>query len=195
MMNRTASLVVIGILVAAVAAGAFLLMGSSQTQVCKDAMMKEPAKEQIMEKEPAQEQSMVKDLFILKSVDGGEISLAQLQQSGKPVLVYFFATWCPTCERDLRSLNSVYEKYQGKVEVVVIGFDPTENAEQIRQYRQGRGYTWQFAEYNKDALLHFKIVTQSTKIGIDAKGNEIFRDGYSVLSESDWTARLDKLLA
>jgi hypothetical protein len=54
---------------------------------------------------------------------------------------------------------------------------------------------WAFAEYNKDALLHFKIITQSTKIGLDAKGNEIFRDGYGVLSGSDWAARLDKLLA
>jgi len=191
-MTKTLLLAIVGIIVVGAIGGLFLL-NSTQQQVSKDVMVKDVSKEQAMQKEPPQ--AMAKEAFTLRNVNGDQISLAELQKSGKPVLIYFFATWCPVCEKDLRSLNSTYQKYQGKIEVVVVGFDPTETSEQIRQYRQGRGYTWAFAEYNKDALLHFKIITQSTKIGLDAKGNEIFRDGYGVLSGSDWAARLDKLLA
>jgi len=191
-MTKTLLLAIVGIIVVGAIGGLFLL-NSTQQQVSKDVMVKDVSKEQAMQKEPPQ--AMAKEAFTLRNVNGDQISLAELQKSGKPVLIYFFATWCPVCEKDLRSLNSTYQKYQGKIEVVVVGFDPTETSEQISQYRQSRGYMWAFAEYNKDALLHFKIITQSTKIGLDAKGNEVFRDGYGVLSGSDWAARLDKLLA
>ena len=191
-MTKTLLLAIVGIIVVGAIGGLFLL-NSTQQQVSKDVMVKDVSKEQAMQKEPPQ--AMAKEAFTLRNVNGDQISLAELQKSGKPVLIYFFATWCPVCEKDLRSLNSTYQKYQGKIEVVVVGFDPTETSEQIKQYKQSRGYTWVFAEYNKDALLHFKIITQSTKIGLDAKGNEVFRDGYGVLSGSDWAARLDKLLA
>ena len=191
-MTKTLLLAIVGIIVVGAIGGLFLL-NSTQQQVSKDVMVKDVSKEQAMQEEPPQ--AMAKEAFTLRNVNGDQISLAELQKSGKPVLIYFFATWCPVCEKDLRSLNSTYQKYQGKIEVVVVGFDPTETSEQISQYRQSRGYMWAFAEYNKDALLHFKIITQSTKIGLDAKGNEVFRDGYGVLSGNDWTARLDKLLA
>lgn len=191
-MTKTLLLAIVGIIVVGAIGGLFLL-NSTQQQVSKDVMVKDVSKEQAMQEEPPQ--AMAKEAFTLRNVNGDQISLAELQKSGKPVLIYFFATWCPVCEKDLRSLNSTYQKYQGKIEVVVVGFDPTETSEQIKQYKQSRGYTWAFAEYNKDALLHFKIITQSTKIGLDARGNEVFRDGYGVLSGNDWTARLDKLLA
>jgi len=191
-MAKTLLLAIVGIIVVGAIGGLFLL-NSTQQQVSKDVMVKDVSKEQAMQEEPPQ--AMAKEAFTLRNVNGDQISLAELQKSGKPVLIYFFATWCPVCEKDLRSLNSTYQKYQGKIEVVVVGFDPTETSEQIKQYKQSRGYTWAFAEYNKDALLHFKIITQSTKIGLDARGNEVFRDGYGVLSGNDWTARLDKLLA
>ena len=191
-MTKTLLFAIVGVIVVGSIGGLFLLNGIQQ-QVGKDTMAKDVSKEQVMQKEPPQ--AIAEEAFTLRNVNGEQISLAELQKGGKPVLIYFFATWCPVCEKDLRSLNSTYQKYQGKIEVVVVGFDPTETSEQIKQYRQSRGYTWAFAEYNKDALLHFKIITQSTKLGLDAKGNQIFRDGYGVLTGSDWTARLDKLLA
>ena len=191
-MTKTLLFTIVGIIVVGSIGGLFLL-NSTQQQVGKDTMVKDVSKERAMQKEPPQ--AIAEEAFTLRNVNGEQISLAELQKGGKPVLIYFFATWCPVCEKDLRSLNSTFQKYQGKIEVVVVGFDPTETSEQIKQYRQSRGYTWAFAEYNKDALLHFKIITQSTKLGLDAKGNQIFRDGYGVLTGSDWTARLDKLLA
>ena len=191
-MTKTLLFAIVGIIVVGSIGGLFLL-NSTQQQVGKDTMAKDVSKERVLQKEPPQ--AIAEEAFTLRNVNGEQISLAELQKGGKPVLIYFFATWCPVCEKDLRSLNSTFQKYQGKIEVVVIGFDPTETSEQIKQYRQSRGYTWAFAEYNKAALLQFKIITQSTKLGLDAKGNQIFRDGYGVLTGSDWTARLDKLLA
>ena len=217
-MSKTVPIVIAAILLIAVAGGAFYFLGSQpQTQLVStpkaeqamqkpEAIMEKPPDvmqkpEAVMEKPSPAVDAMKKDEamkkdggVIFKNVDGGQIQLAELN-SGKPTLIYFFATWCPVCERDLRNLNSIYAGYEGKINIIVIGFDPSENADLIKQYRANRGYSWPFAEYNKDAILHFKVVTQATKIGLDTKGNEIVRDGYGVLSVSDWTARLDRLLA
>lgn len=213
---RSILIAVITILVVGAIAGAFLLMNNtqSQTQQVKDqAMQKDVSKEAMREKDvpkdamqkDVKDQAMIKKedaammekaaSIVFKNVNGGQVSLLDIQKGGKPTVIYFFATWCPVCDADLKTLNSVYEKYHGKVDILVVGFDPSENSDIIKQYAANKGYSWNFAEYNRDALLHFKIITQATKIGLNSKGSTVFTDGYGVLSANDWTSKLDKLLA
>ncbi|MBI2125862.1 MAG: TlpA family protein disulfide reductase [Thaumarchaeota archaeon] len=189
-MSRNISIAIIGILLIGAAGAFFFLNSQPQAQQVVPSKTGDPQQAPQAANEPA----MKEERLLFKNVDGGQISLAEIQKDDKPLVIYFFATWCPTCESDLRALNSAYEKYQGKINVLVVGFDPSEDAQLIKHYKTSHGYSWSFAEYSKDAILHFKIVTQSTKIGIDAKGNVVFTDGYGVLSQSDWDARLEKLL-
>src|SRR5271163_4230266 len=45
----------------------------------------------------------------------------QAQLSGKPLLVEFWATWCPPCRKSIPHLNEVYSKYKSKgLEIVGI---------------------------------------------------------------------------
>ncbi len=77
--------------------------------------------------------------------------------------------------------------------MLVVGFDPSENIDMIRQYKESKEYSWIFAEYNKEALLHFKVITQSTKIGINTKGNIVFNEGYGVTDNDGWRRMLERL--
>lgn len=40
-----------------------------------------------------------------------------------PVLVDFFATWCPPCQRQLPVLDQLARDYQGKVKIVKVNTD------------------------------------------------------------------------
>jgi thiol-disulfide isomerase/thioredoxin len=45
----------------------------------------------------------------------------EAQLSGKPLLVEFWATWCPPCRKSIPHLNEVYSKYKAKgLEIVGI---------------------------------------------------------------------------
>jgi len=48
--------------------------------------------------------------FIEQSMTGQTINLANYQ--GKPVLIHFWATWCPICEVELSGIESVAQDYQ-----------------------------------------------------------------------------------
>jgi len=50
--------------------------------------------------------------FILKTLDGGSVNLADLK--GKVVMVHFWATWCPPCVEELPTLDRLNRSLTGK---------------------------------------------------------------------------------
>ncbi len=69
-------------------------------------------------------------LFSLKSLDGNRISLSDLK--GKPVLLFFWVTWCISCKEDMVLL----EKFLiGKKEQLTL-FLVTIDGERERKIRQ-----------------------------------------------------------
>lgn len=50
--------------------------------------------------------------FTLKDVSGKEVSLSSFK--GKPVLLNFWATWCPYCRRERPHLNALHKDYKDK---------------------------------------------------------------------------------
>jgi len=39
---------------------------------------------------------------------------------GKPIILNFWATWCPPCKREMPTLQKFYKKYKNTVEVVAV---------------------------------------------------------------------------
>jgi peroxiredoxin len=52
----------------------------------------------------------------------GPFALADAK--GKPVLLEVLATWCPHCQREVATLNSLYGKYKDKVAFVAVTGSP-----------------------------------------------------------------------
>lgn len=58
----------------------------------------------------------------LIEITDGEFETEVIQASG-PVVVDFFATWCPPCQRLLPVLEKLAEEYDGKVKFVKLNTD------------------------------------------------------------------------
>lgn len=51
-----------------------------------------------------------------------------------PVLVEFFATWCPHCQRMMPRIESLKQRMAGRLKVVQLDIDNPANQEAIRHF-------------------------------------------------------------
>lgn len=69
--------------------------------------------------------------FSLPRLGGGAISLSEYRDK-RPVVLLFWATWCPNCRRNMPVLDGMYEKYGDRVEI--IGIDLNEKESTVREF-------------------------------------------------------------
>jgi len=84
----------------------------------------------------AQEGSQVGDLsldFQLNELDGETVSLGELR--GNPVMINFWATWCPPCRNEMPYLQQVYDDWKDKG-LILITIDLRESSSQVREFLQ-----------------------------------------------------------
>jgi peroxiredoxin len=69
--------------------------------------------------------------FRLRNLEGDAVSLSNLR--GKPVLINFWATWCPPCRGEMPFLQKIYDIYSDQG-LEVLEIDIGESAATIQQY-------------------------------------------------------------
>ncbi len=70
--------------------------------------------------------------FTAENINTGELEKLS-DYKGNAVLVFFWATWCPYCEREVPSLQNVYKAYQDEG-FVVLGINVGEKSFLARDY-------------------------------------------------------------
>jgi thiol-disulfide isomerase/thioredoxin len=116
--------------------------------------------------------------FDLALGDGTTRSSAQLIDAGKPVFLFFFATWCPVCRREMNQLKDIYPEFADNLQFIAIGQDPTEPLADLVAYRDSQGHSWPVALPGRGMLAELRITSQSFKIAFDGDGVIVYRDGY-----------------
>ena len=107
--------------------------------------------------------------FTLQKLGGGTISLAEFRGK-KPVVVDFWASWCPNCRRDMPNLNRFYEKYKDKVEVIGVNLQEKEST--VQNFISSRGISFPIAfDPSGSASRAFGIQYTNTHVLIDMNGN------------------------
>jgi len=78
----------------------------------------------------------------IRLLDGKTMNLGALKK--RPVLITFWATWCPPCIKEMADLQQLYERYHGQgLEIIAISVN-TERA-QIDEFIKSRGLTYPMA--------------------------------------------------
>lgn len=67
-----------------------------------------PAERNATDDSPSASKGRAAPDFLLRSLDGDQVRLSDLQ--GRPVVVNFWATWCPTCRSETPDLIALYEE-------------------------------------------------------------------------------------
>ncbi len=131
--------------------------------------------------------------FTIKSVDGKEFSIKNLRDQNKPVLLYFFASWCPYCSQDFDVVKNIYPEYSDKVTFLAIDLDLNEDEKLIREYMEKKNIDGiYFAAGNIDILADYGIIFTTTKYAIGKDGTILYK-GSGVFNEQQWRVLLNGL--
>lgn len=120
--------------------------------------------------------------FSLSKLGGGSISLAEYRGK-KPVIVEFWASWCPNCRRNMPHMNSFYQKYKDQVEV--IGINLQEDPSKVQNFVSSLGISYPIAlDPYGQASRAYGVQYTNYHVLIDKNGN-IVRIVPGDISESD----------
>lgn len=126
-------------------------------------------------------------------VDTNKGSKFDLSKAEKPVLINFWATWCPPCRGEMPGLQSLYEEYQSKIDFVMINIGETK--ETVEEFlKENKIYTFPIG-YDSDMALanSFKIMSIPTTF-IVGKDKKIKNFIIGARAESDFKEFIENVI-
>jgi len=117
----------------------------------------------------------------LKTQDGTAISLSQYQ--GKPIILHFWATWCPYCKKLQPELVRLQKKYQSTdVQIVSISFNEDDGA-MPQDELKSRGYDFVTAVNGDNVAELYGVRGTPTTFFINRAGEIIFKSTSSDITD------------
>lgn len=112
--------------------------------------------------------------FTVQDPAGNLHSLSSYQ--GRPVVLYFWASWCPYCIDEMPGLNRLAETYREQG-LVVLAVNILEQPAKVRHFLQGMNVSYPvLLDLDGHVTRSFLIRATPTYVFIDAEG--VYRDQY-----------------
>ena len=108
--------------------------------------------------------------FTLTATDGRTVTLSDYTaDGGTPVILNFWATWCPPCRVEMPYFESAHNLYAG--EVAILGLNQAESATTIDAYAGERGLTYpMLVDGDMKVNNLYGVLNLPTTIFIDRNG-------------------------
>jgi thiol-disulfide isomerase/thioredoxin len=123
----------------------------------------------------------------LVDLDGKKVRLDQLAED-KPLLLYFWATWCKPCRKTQPKVATLAKKYKDRIKVVGINVGGLDSPKDIKKYRSRHRITYtMLIDRDDEAVKAYSVSAIPVIILLDETGKILFRD-------NEVPTRLDKFL-
>lgn len=130
--------------------------------------------------------------FHLEAMDGKTYQVGGPRE--KPLVVNFWASWCPPCQDEAPDLQSIYEQFGDKVDFYSVNLAQSDKLQDAKQFIEKNRLTFPVL-LDKDGAVaeKYKFVFIPSSYLIDKSGT--VREVVNVLPRDEWVKRLNKLLA
>jgi len=133
--------------------------------------------------------------FTVYDADGNKVSLSDFY--GKPILVNFWATWCPPCKAELPDFDRVYADYGEDVVFMMVNMTDgsRDTVESAQAFVSDNGYSFPvYFDRDLDAAYTYGASSIPMTVLIDADAN-IVGAQIGILTEDQLRTILDAELA
>lgn len=103
--------------------------------------------------------------FDVKILGNEKVKLSDYR--GKPVLLNFWATWCPPCKKEMPDLQKLHEEF-GE-ELVILAVDIGEETTVVEEFIEENGYTFNIG-LDPMTEIKYPIMSLPTTFLIDREG-------------------------
>ncbi len=111
--------------------------------------------------------------FKLQDLDGKTFKLSDFQ--GKPVLLDFWATWCPPCREAIPGIEKLYKKYSDKGLVVLSVSLDEGDWPSVKAFAAGAGITYPVLKGTDEITSEFQVRTIPMVVIINKEGKVVKR--------------------
>ena len=110
----------------------------------------------------------------VEDLDGNHVDLAQVVGK-RPVLLEFWATWCPLCAGLMPRIVAAHAQYGDRVDVVVIAVAVNETRASVRRHAGEHHYPFRFLwDATGAAVRAYQAPTTSYVVALDARGRVVY---------------------
>jgi thiol-disulfide isomerase/thioredoxin len=114
--------------------------------------------------------------FTMTDINGNSVLLSSLIANGKPIVINFWASWCPPCKVEMPDFDKLYKETGNEVQFVMLDLTDgqRETAEKGARYVQDQGFSFPvYFDTKQEAAYTYGIRSIPTTLFID-------KDGYIV---------------
>lgn len=105
--------------------------------------------------------------FILQDLTGRDVRLSDFR--GRPVIINFWATWCPPCKEEMPRIQKFYRRFADRI--VVLGIDVGESRDQVKRFVEKAGFAWTFLlDTDTKVTERYAVFAIPTTFFLDSKG-------------------------
>ena len=121
--------------------------------------------------ESTEEKRMAAPDFTVQDAEGNSVKLSDL--FGKPIVLNFWATWCPPCRSEMPDFSAVFEELGEDIHFVML--DAVDGIRETREigeaYVAEQGFTFPvYYDMEQEAVIQYGIRAFPTTIFIDSEG-------------------------